>query len=124
MTSAKLKTLMKSFVISQFPYCHLVWMFHSRKMNNRINRIHERALRLASKDYTSTFESLLERDNSVAIYTRNLQLLVTDYKLSKVLAPKIMEDLYPSREIIILIFILSNCETFIYLLLRVLLLIV
>ena len=35
--SAKLKTLMKSFVISQFSYCPLVWMFHSKRMNNRIN---------------------------------------------------------------------------------------
>ena len=47
---AKLRTLMKSFVIPQFSYCPLVWMFHSRKMNNRINHIHERALRLAYKD--------------------------------------------------------------------------
>ena len=50
------KILMKSFVESQFAYCPLVWMFCSKKSNNRINQIHERALRLVYKDSTSTFE--------------------------------------------------------------------
>ena len=58
----KLRLLMRAFVTSQFQYCPLVWMFHSRKMNNKINRLHERALRIAYKDYTSSFVSLLEKD--------------------------------------------------------------
>ena len=37
---------LKAFILSQFGYCPLVWMFHSRKLNQRINRIHERALRI------------------------------------------------------------------------------
>ena len=41
----KLRTLMKAFIESQFGYCPLIWMFHSRTLNNRINRLHERALR-------------------------------------------------------------------------------
>ena len=32
------------FVASQFSYCPLTWMFHSRKPNNKINRLHERCL--------------------------------------------------------------------------------
>ena len=65
MSSAKLKMLMKSFVISQFSYCPLVWMFCSKRINNRINHIHERALRIAYNDRRSTFESLLDKDKSV-----------------------------------------------------------
>ena len=42
----KRKNLMKSFITSQFSHCPLIWMFHSRSLNNKINRIHERALRL------------------------------------------------------------------------------
>ena len=52
MSSKKLKIIMKSFILSQFNYCPLVWMFHSRECNNRINRIHERALRIAYRDRT------------------------------------------------------------------------
>ena len=37
---------MNDFINSQFGYCPLVWMLHSRKLNTRINRIHERALRV------------------------------------------------------------------------------
>ena len=40
------RTLMKAFVVSQFNYCPLLWMFHSRTLNNRINNLHERAPRI------------------------------------------------------------------------------
>ena len=37
---------MKAFIISQFSYFPLIWMLHSKILNNRINNIHERALGL------------------------------------------------------------------------------
>ena len=40
------RPIMKSFINSQFGYCPLIWMNHSRALNNKINRIHERVLRL------------------------------------------------------------------------------
>ena len=45
MSNDKLRIVMNSFIISQFGYCPLVCMFHSRGLNNRINKIHERTLR-------------------------------------------------------------------------------
>ena len=69
---------MKAFIDSQFQYCPLVWMFHSRTINNRINRLHERALRLAYKDSISSFEELPAKDKSFTILHRNLQKLVTE----------------------------------------------
>ena len=50
--------------------CPLVWMLHSRKLNTRINRIHERALRVVYNDMVSSFDELLLRNNSV--YIRNI----------------------------------------------------
>ena len=67
--------LMKSFILSQFNYCPLVWMYCQRRSNHLINRIHERALRIAYNDYTSSFESLLERDHTVTIHQKNIQSL-------------------------------------------------
>ena len=49
------KRIMRAFISSQFGYCPLVWFFCSRKINNRMNRIQERALRIVCKDYVSTF---------------------------------------------------------------------
>ena len=50
MSTHKLRIIMKAFIESQFQYCPLLWMFHSRTLNNRINKLHERALRLVYKD--------------------------------------------------------------------------
>ena len=95
MSSDKLKIVMKAFVLSQFNYCPLIWMFHSREMNNRINHIHERALRIAYKDKSSSFAELLRKDGSVRIHYRNVQSLATEiYKFINGQTPKIMEEIF------------------------------
>ena len=95
MTTIQLKVIMKAFILSQFNYCPLVWMFHSRELNNRINRIHERALRLAYKDYSSSFQELLSKDNAVTIHNRNLQILAVEvYKFVNGISPKIMGGIF------------------------------
>ena len=50
MTPEKKKIVMNSFFNAQFKYCSLIWMFHSRKNNNKINHLHERCLRLIYSD--------------------------------------------------------------------------
>ena len=40
------KHITNSFITSHFSYCPLLWMLHNRRLNNRINHIHERALRI------------------------------------------------------------------------------
>ena len=74
METEKIVLLMKTFIMSQFNYCPLVWMFHDRNLNNKINKMHLRALRIAYRDYESDFETLLKRDNSVTVHQRNLQV--------------------------------------------------
>ena len=41
------RVMMNAFIVSQFSYCPLVWMFHDRSVNKKINKIHERSLRIA-----------------------------------------------------------------------------
>ena len=99
MPSDKLKTIMKAFILSQFNYCPLVWMFHSRECNNRINRIHERALRIAYSYRTSTCVELLNKDDSVIIHPRNIQLMATEiFKFLNGLSPKIMGNIFQLSE--------------------------
>lgn len=38
----------------QFNYCPLIWIFHSRTANNKINCMHERDLKLVYSDYLSS----------------------------------------------------------------------
>ena len=47
--------IMKNFTKFQFEYCPLVWTFHSRISTNKVNRIHESALRIAYNDGKSSF---------------------------------------------------------------------
>ena len=90
---------MKAFINSHFGYCPLVWLFHSRKLNHRINSIHERALRIVYNDYCSSFQSLLAKDSSVSIHIKNIQCLAVElYKVANGMSPKIMEHVLPLRE--------------------------
>ena len=43
-------------------------------MNNRINSLHERPLKVVYKDYNATFSELLSKDKSVTIH----ELLATE----------------------------------------------
>ena len=100
MSKKKLRVLMKSFVESQFSYCPLIWMFHSRTLNNRINKLHERGLRLVYKDSDLTFEELLHKDKSFTIHQRNLQNLATEmYKVYNNLSPSLVQSIFPQREV-------------------------
>ena len=96
MSSNKLRIIMKSFIESQFGYCPLVWMFHSRTLNNRINELHERALSLVYKDQDLSFGELLMKDKSVTIHHRNLQKLAIEmFKLANNITSTLMKAILP-----------------------------
>ena len=68
MNLSKRRLLMNSFFKTQFNYCPLIWVFHSRENNRKINRLHERCLRTIYNDKQSSFNELLEKDGSVSIH--------------------------------------------------------
>ena len=89
MNKKKQCILMNDFIASQFFYCPLVWMSHSRTMNNRINKIRKKALRLVHIDEISLSFDLLKKDQSVSIHQRNLQILAPEiYKVRNDLGPE------------------------------------
>ena len=74
----KRKLLMQAFILSQFNFCPLIWMCYSRKLNNKINNLHYRALKMVYNDHTSSFDELLEKDGSFTIHHRNIQYLAIE----------------------------------------------
>ena len=56
----KCKTLINTIFDSLFAYCPLVWMFHNRQLNTKINNLHYRALRIICRNETFTFDELLK----------------------------------------------------------------
>ena len=90
---------MKAFINSHFGYCPLIWMCHNRGLNNRINNIQKRALRIVYNDQTSSFNDLLVKDGSVTVHTRNIQLLATGiYKVINNISPEIMNEVFQLKE--------------------------
>ena len=70
-------------------------MFHSRHLNNKINSIHERTLRIAYQDRISTFQELLNKGNSVSVHYRNMQTLATEmFKIHRGLSPDILTEIF------------------------------
>ena len=95
MSKDKLKLIMKAFIISQFNYAPLTWMFHSRTLNNKINRLHERSLRLVYNEDNLTFQELLDLDDSMTIHHRNIQKLAIEmFKIKKNLSSPLMKKIF------------------------------
>ena len=84
--TSKRSILVSAFIISQFSYCLLIWMFHSRKMEHSINRIHDSKL---------TFKELLNKNKTVSIHQKNLQVLATEiFKAKLNISPEISKELF------------------------------
>ena len=93
------RMIMQSFIMSQFGYCPFIWMNHKRRLNNNINRIHERTLRIVYRVKKSIFKEVLEKDNSVTVHVKNLQILITEmYKVQNNCLPEIMNNVFPINE--------------------------
>ena len=95
MTETQRKSVMTSFIYSQFQYCPLIWIFHNREFNNRINKIHERAMRIVFRDYNSEFSDLLKRNNVLTVHERSIQNFAIElFKVKNNLSPKIMQEVF------------------------------
>ena len=68
------------------------------EMNNRINRLHERALRIVHDYYKSSYEQLLKQeefcDNTLALLTI---ISILNFQVQKEIIPEIMNNVFQSR---------------------------
>ena len=94
----KRRILMNEFFKAQFNYCPAAWMFHSRSLNNKINRFHKPCLRIIYNGKHSNFEELLVKDNSVSIHHNNIYIAIEIYKVANGICPEIMNDIFKLRE--------------------------
>ena len=64
-----------------------------------MDRIQERALRIVCKNYVPTFTQLLEKDSSVSIHIRDLQVVATEIiKARDNLSPPIVQNIFRTIE--------------------------
>lgn len=89
------KIVLSSFVHCHFSYAPLAWMFHSREINNKINRVQERALRILYNNEHSSFDELLKRDEGFTVHERNIQILLTEmFKAKNKMEPHLLQGIF------------------------------
>ena len=93
MSLPKRRLLMSCYITSQFNYCSLVWMIHNRKLNKKINKVHERTLRIVYGDHKTSFSELLNIGKSVTIHQNLQYLLIEIYKVKKGISPTILNEI-------------------------------
>ena len=94
------RLMYNAFIMSNFSYCPLIWMFCSKTNNNLINSVHKKALRIVYNKYDLSLNQLLEIDNGCSIHLRNLRFLMVEvYKSLNKLNPEFMWDLFSLKNI-------------------------
>ena len=93
------KTLLNSFIKSQFSYHPLIWMFTSKGLNRKINRFHEKSLRLILNDNQSTVDEMLDTLNEKTTLQQCIDRLLTEvYKFLNGCSPDIMNEVFHLRQ--------------------------
>ena len=91
----KKRLIFKAFIVSQFNYFPLLWMIHTKQLNNRINSLHEKALRVTFQNRNSSFSKLLKLEKLASIHYRYIKYLLTEiYKVKIGLSPPVMSDIF------------------------------
>ena len=88
MTLTQRRVLMKSFSEAQFGYCPLVWIFHGRALNRKINHLHERSLRIVYKEnyFMNCFNNII----LLRFTTETFKVCLSNYiKLKKIYQMKL-----------------------------------
>ena len=74
-------------------------MFISRYLNNALNSIHEKVLRLIYNDCKISFDRILKDNKHKSIHQKNIELLAIEIcNFEAGSTPPIMSDLFVTRE--------------------------
>ena len=93
------KILYNSFILSQFNYCCFVWMFCSKTLQNKINQIQKRALRILYNEPNLNLDKLVELDKSTTIHIKNIITLLTEvYKTTRGENPIFMNKFFAQKK--------------------------
>ena len=87
--------LLNSFVYSNFNYCPLVWHFCSAKSVKKIEKMQERALGILYTDFSSDFESILNKSGKSTMKVKPLRTLALEvFKTLTDMNPEYMKEIF------------------------------
>ena len=89
------EALINSYIISNFNYCPLVWMFSSAQSVNKIENLQKRALCFLCDDFEVSYEDLLSKGGKSTVNVRILRTLCVEiYKTLNDLNPSFMNNVF------------------------------
>ena len=89
----------KSFIMSNFDYCPLVWMFTSKTSLSKLENIQKRVLRFVVDDYQSGYTDLLQNGNVPGIKTMVLRYLAIEmFRCIKQINPAYLNAMFTRKE--------------------------
>ena len=88
----------KTFVMSQFNYCPLVWHFCGPGDTHKMEKIHERALRFIYNDHTTDYTELMEKNGESTLYLKRVRTMAHEvYKAINDISPKYSKEMLSFR---------------------------
>ena len=92
------RQLCNAFVLSNFNYCPLIWMFCSKSLNSKINKVHKRALKAVTREYEKSLDELLSTQSELNIHSRNVRTLLTEvFKIQSGFNPIFLSELFSPK---------------------------
>ena len=89
----------KSFILANFNYCPIIWHFCGVTNSRKIESIQKRALRFVFKDYTSTYDQLLQKASTSTLYlTRLRNIAIESFKIMHNIGPSYLFNLLQEKE--------------------------
>jgi hypothetical protein len=91
--------LYRTFVISNFNFCPIVWHFSSITNMRQIDKIQERALRFLTGDHTSSYETLRKCIGIDCLYLKRIKDIAHEvYKTVNKINPEFMHDIFIKKD--------------------------
>ena len=92
------KILVKTYVLSYFNYCPLVWHFCGKGDLHKMEKLQERAIRFVTEDYTSEYANILKTLGESTLYLKRVRLIAQEvYKSINGQSPEYIKELLKSR---------------------------
>ena len=90
--------LFNAFIGSQFSYRLLIRICLSKMLNNKMNSVHQKCLRLIYKDKHSKIYKLLRNNCRDSVHTRELNIVATEmFELTEDISPTIIQKFFRFR---------------------------
>ena len=93
------RALINSYIISNFNYCPVVWIFSTAKSLSKIERLQKRLLRFVYNNDSISYKDLLEKAKKVQMSVNWLRILYVDlYNTVNELNPEFMNNIFKVKE--------------------------